>query len=460
MSDATPALRPEAGPPALPQPMRSARTPADAALRWSAGGYMSLGVVVVAILVFGLGGWSAFASISGAVVSSGRLKVESERQVVQHLEGGVVAEILVQEGDVVQAGDILVRLDGARARAELGIVESQLFEAMARIGRLEAEQVDADEIVYDPELLEMAAARPEVASLVEGQTGLFNARNDTVRRETEQLRERQAQIEEEIEGSHAQRESLEIQLSFIEQELGDLRSLLERGLAQASRVLSLEREKARLIGQTGALTAQIAQARGRITEIDIQLNGLTAERREQAITELRDLKSREAELKERRLAALDVLDRLDIRAPRSGVVLEMTVFAIRSVVRPAEPLLYIVPLEEALVVEARVEPVNVDQVYPGQSARLRFSAFNQRTTPEIEAVIARISPDAIVDETTGLSFYTAEVVIPDEQLARLGELTLVAGMPVEVFIQTGDRSPMSYLMKPVTDFFSKSMREE
>lgn len=427
--------------------------------RWSAGGALRLGVLAVLLLVGGFGGWSAFASISGAVVATGRVKVETEQQVVQHPDGGVVAEILVDEGDRVRAGDAVIRLDGRLQTAELAILEGQLYEVMARIGRLEAEQAGGDAPLYPDELLAVAAERPDVAALVAGQTKLFAARTDTTRRETEQLRERQVQIGDEIAGAESQIAALRLQLELIESELSNVRSLFERGLAEASRLLNLEREKARLDGEFGQLSAQIAQARGRITEIEIQIVGREATRREEAITELRDLRTREAELKEQRLSLRETIERLAIRAPRSGVVLGLTVFTERAVIRPAEPVMFIVPSEADLVVEARIEPQNIDQVYPGQPARLRFAAFNQRTTPEVDATLERISPDALTDEATGMSYYTAELEITPTGLEDLAGLRLVAGMPVDAFIQTGDRSPLSYLMKPMTDFFSKSLRE-
>ncbi len=445
--------------------MTARLSPPDAAQqppaqRWSAAGSMRTGVIAMVVLVFGFGAWAAFASIAGAVVAPGRLKVETNQQVVQHPDGGVVAEILVKEGDVVQAGDLLIRLDDRLLRGELTIKEGRLYEIVARIGRLEAEQDGADAPRFNPELLAIAAERPDVALLVEGQRGLFAARLETARRETEQLRERQVQIGDEIKGSEAQIEALRLQLGFIESELVDQRALLEKGLTQTTRVLSLEREKARLDGQYGALTAQIAQARGRVTEIEIQIVGREATRREEAIKELRDLRSNEAELRQQRLTILETLDRLDVRAPRSGVVIGMTVFAVRAVIRPAEPVLYIVPSEEALVVEARIEPTSIDQVYPGQPARLRFSAFNQRTTPEIPAMVKRVSADALSDQQTGATYYTVEIVIDEAGYAALEGLTLVAGMPVEAFLQTGERSPLSYLMQPMADFFSRSMREQ
>lgn len=432
--------------------------PTDPA-RWSARGALTLGLAAVFVLVFGLGAWASFATISGAVVAPGRLKVETNRQVVQHLDGGVVAELNVKEGDVVEAGDVLIRLDDQRVRAELAIIESQLFEILARIGRLEAEQEGLDAPRFDPELLAEAETRVEVAALVEGQSRLFAASRDTRARETEQLRERQTQIREEIEGAAAQRESLDAQLGFIMRELVDQQSLFDRGLTQASRVLALEREKARLSGEIGAVIAQIAQARGRITEIDIEIIGRDAGVRQEAIAQVRDLRTREAELRERRLSARETLADLAIRAPRAGQVLGLGVHTVRAVIRPAEPVMHIVPRETALVVEARIEPTDVDQVWPGQPARLRFSAFNQRTTPEIDARVTRVSADALTDEATGASFFAIEIALDADALDALDGLTLVPGMPVEAFIRTGERTPLAYLTKPMTDYFNRSMRE-
>jgi HlyD family secretion protein len=451
---------PRAGGAGVTPPRQTPAPDPDPVKRWTPRGALRLGFLTALLLVGGFGGWSIFASISGAVVAPGMLRVETNRQVVQHRDGGVVAEILVDEGDVVEAGQVLIRLDSTEIAAELGIVESRLFDVLARLGRLEAEQDGADTIDYDPELLDLAREDPAVEALLVGQRGLFNARRETVQRETDQLRERQVQIREEITGFEAQVDSVTSQLSFIEQELGDQQSLLDRGLTQASRVLALERERARLTGEFGALTARIAQARGRITEIELQIVGREATRREEAIAELRDLKASEAELRERRLALSARLSRLEIKAPRAGTVLNQTVFNENAVIRPAEPVMFVVPNETSLVVDASIEPTNINQVYPGQAARLRFSAFNQRTTPEIDGLLERVAPDALTNEQTGMSYYTAEVSITEEGLRQLEGLTLVAGMPVEVFLQTGDRSPLSYFMRPFTDYFARSMRED
>lgn len=432
----------------------------EVASRWKAGRHLALGAITLIVLVFGVGAWSAFANIAGAIVATAKLKVESERQVVQHPEGGVVAEIMVKEGDRVAAGQTLIRLDDTLIQAELNIIEGQLFEIMSRRARLSAERDQAEVPVFDEELLQFATTNPKINSLIEGQTRLFIARKDTVARETEQLRERQTQIREEITGAEAQQTALSQQLDFVDKELTNLRDLQAKGLAQASRVLALERENARLLGQRGELIATIAGLKGQISEIEIQLLGLESGRREEAITQLRDLEFREYELREQRNSLQERISRLDIVAPKPGRVIGMTVFALRSVVQSAEPILFIVPSDVNLVVEAQVEIVNIDQVYPGQPARLRFSAFSARTTPDIAGTVMKVSPDAFEDERAGRSYYLAELAINNGELAKLGDVELIAGMPVDAYITMGDRSPFSYFTKPLTDYFQKAFREE
>ena len=427
---------------------------------WGAGGYIRFGIICVALLAVGLGGWGATAKLKGAIISSGHLRVESQRQVVQHPDGGVVGEILVREGDVVSAGETLIRLDGTTLQSELTVMESQLFELMARRGRLVAEQTDKDTIVFDPELLDVAKTRPEVRNLIDGQQALFDARLRTMQREIEVMRERQTQISEQIGGSAAEIDALSRQSELIEQELVGQRALLAKGLAQASRVLSLEREASRLEGQRGQMVAQTAQLKGQITEMEIELLRLGASRREDAITTLRDLGFKELELKERRIALIEQLSRLDVRAPLAGIVLDMAVYALKSVVRAAEPILYIVPSDSALVVDAQVDPIYIDSVRSGQEAVLTFSAFNTRTTPQLFGTVSKISPDAFVDEQSKRSYYRAEVMLREGELEKLKGQELVAGMPVEVFIQTGERTPLNYLLKPITDYFNRALREK
>lgn len=427
---------------------------------WGARGFIMFGMACVALLAGGIGTWAATATLSGAVIASGQLRVESNRQVVQHPDGGVVGEIMVKEGDVVESGEVLLRLDDTLLRSDIAALESQLYEIMARRGRLEAEQGAGEELTFDPELLQAAEEDPSVARLIEGQRSLFEAKRESLAKEIEALDERKIQLADQIDGAEAQIRALRRQSELIGKELVDQQGLLAKGLAQASRVLALEREEARLEGQAGELVSQVAQLRGQISEIEIQKLQRIAKVREESITESRELGFRELELKQRRLSLREQLSRLDVRAPRGGVVLDMTVHALKSVVRPAEPILYIVPTDTALVVDSRVEPLHVDEIWQGQDAVLRFSAFNSRVTPEIFGTVTRVSPDVILDEATKQVFYKAEVALKEGELAKLEGQELMPGMPVEVYIQTGERTPLNYLFRPVTDYFNRAMREQ
>lgn len=424
------------------------------------GGPLFIGLLALTLLVGGFGGWAVVTQIAGAIVASGQIEVDQNRQVVQHPDGGVIEEILVDEGDFVEADQLLIRLDPTELKSELVIVEGQLFELMARRGRLEAEQEGSSEIDFDPVLLQAAQDNEEVQDLIAGQERLLRARDDSERQEIDQLEKRVAQIRSQIEGLEAQRVALSRQLELIEEELASQQSLLDRGLAQASRVLSLQREEARLSGQVGNLIAQSAQAEGRITETQIEILKLDTARREEAVARLRDLQYQELELAERRRALLTRLNRLDIRAPVSGVVYGLQFFTPRSVIRPADPVMYLVPQDRPLVIATQVQTINIDQVYPGQEAVLRFPALDQRTTPELKGHVSKVSADAFTDDKTGYSYYRAEIVMEDGEIEKLPEgVTLVPGMPVESFIRTADRTPLAYLLKPLTDYFAKAFRE-
>ncbi|MEM6577969.1 MAG: HlyD family type I secretion periplasmic adaptor subunit [Pseudomonadota bacterium] len=433
---------------------------ASPAQSWSARRPLAIGLIATLILLGGFGTWAALTQIAGAVIASGRIEVDQNRQVVQHPDGGVVEHIGVDEGDIVEAGQVLIRLDPSTLRSQLAITESQLFELIARRGRLEAERDGNTEIDFDTLLVEAAASNPDVADLIDGQKRLIAARGDSVAREIAQLEKRRGQISDQIVGIEAQRVALGQQLDLLAEELNDQMSLLERGLAQAPRVLALQREEARLSGQMGDLSAQVAQAEGRITETDIEILKLDTERREEAITTLRDLQFRELELREERRALIEQMDRLEITSPVGGVVYGLQVFALRSVIRPAEPILYVVPQDRPLVINAQVETTDIDKLYLGQDVILRFSALDQNTTPELTGEVVQISADAFQEEGSPLSFYRAEIILSEGEQERLPkDVTLIPGMPVETFIRTEDRTPLAYLTKPLTDYFTKAFRE-
>lgn len=425
---------------------------------WSARRPLTLGILALVVLVGGFGGWAVTAQITGAVIASGLIEVDQNRQVVQHLDGGVVTEILVDEGDVVAAGDVLLRLDAQDLRARLSVVEGQLFEILARRARFEAERDNAAQLAFDPLLDE---ADPDtVDSLKAGQINLFEARLDSEARRIEQLSNRKDQIASQVRGITAQQDALETQLGLINEELINQQALLDRGLAQASVVLNLQREEARLRGQVGELTASVGGAGERITEIEIEILGLENTRREEAITRLRDLQFNELELREQRTTLVRQLDRLDIRAPVGGIVYGLQVFGSRAVIRPADPLLYIVPQDRPLVIAAQVAPTDIDVLTIGQEVSVRLSALDQRTTPELFGTVALVSADAFTDSGTSASYYRAEVRLNDGELARLPDgATLLPGMPVETFIRTADRTPLNYLTRPLMDYIARTFRD-
>ncbi|WP_299143651.1 HlyD family type I secretion periplasmic adaptor subunit [uncultured Tateyamaria sp.] len=427
---------------------------------WSAKRPLFIGFFGLFGLLGGFMAWAIYTEIAGAIIAPGRIEVDQNRQIVQHPTGGVVSKIAVQEGDTVQAGDLLIQLDVTQMRSSLAIVEGQLYEFMARRGRLEAERDERDTITFEPELLKIAEERPSVAELVEGQRNLFFARRDSIARQIEQLEKRAGQTGNQIIGIEAQEASLARQLELIEVELEAQQSLLERGLTQASGVLALQRQSASLDGQLGELAAGKAQSEQRITEIEIEVLRLNSQRREEAITRLRDLRSRELELIEQRLSLMTDIERMEIRAPVSGIVYNMRVQTMRSVVRGADPVLFLIPQDRPLVIAARVDPLHIDQIVTGQAVNLRFSALDQRTTPELVGEVALVSADAFEDEAIGASYYRAEIVLNPGEQDKLAEgQVLIPGMPVEAFIRTADRSPLAYLIKPLADYFNRAFRE-
>lgn len=427
---------------------------------WSARGPIIVGIMAVVVLVGGFGAWAALTEISGAIITTGRIEVDQNRQIVQHLDGGVVTEILIDEGDNVDAGQILIRLDSTLLSSTMATTEGQLFELMARRGRYEAERDNATEIAFEPELVSRSDGDPEVATILSGQTRLFTARIESLNNEIDQLKKRRDQIRNQIGGIEAQQASLAIQLGLIVTELENQKSLFERGLAPAARVLSLQREEASLSGRAGELAATKAQNEGRIIEIEIEIIKLRTKRREDAIARLRDVQYNELELREKRRALKEQLSRLDIRAPVSGIVYGLQVFAPRSVIRAADPVLFVVPQDRPLVITAQVPTIHVDQVFAGQEVSLRFSALDQRDTPELTGKVTTVSPDAFEDKATGASFYRAEIVLAQGEMEKLpADVTLIPGMPVEAYLRTSDRTPLEYLIKPLSDFWAKTFRE-
>lgn len=412
--------------------------------------------VVMFVLVFGFGGWAALANLSGAVIAPGSFVVERNVKKVQHSYGGIVSEINVRNGDKVTSGQVLLKLDPTQIKAELGVIRSQITDLTARAARLAAERDDLPEMILPEAFL---AEGPEAQAAATGEARLFTVNRKTRQSQKEQLALRIEQLREEIIGLSAQRDAKLGELAIIKKELAQIRSLHDQRLTSITRVYAMEREETRLNGEHGGLVAQIARATGQISEINVQILTIEESARAEAQRELRTVDSRRSELAEREIAAKDRLNRIDIRAPQSGVVHELAVHTIGGVITAAEAILLIVPEEEDLLVEARFSPTEIDQVMVGRPATLRLSAFNQQQTPELDAIVTNVSADVMTDPKTGFSHYVARLAMTEKARRSIGDLKLVPGMPVEVFMSTGERTALSYLVKPFSDQMERAFRE-
>lgn len=383
---------------------------------WGIRTFTFLGYAVLGLLVFGLGAWATMTQIAGAVVATGTVAVQGNRQVVQHPTGGVISAIHARDGSEVEAGEVLVELDGQTLRTDLWIVEGQWYEILARKSRLSAERDGLDTIEFDPQLVDRAETSDEAIRLMNAQQQQFEARRQLLAEESRQLRERQFQISNQNDGLAALQAATQSQIDLISQEIANQEELLSQGLTQITRVLTPQRELASLRGTEGQTEASISENKGKIAEIEIELVRLQAEVREEAIAELRDLEYREIELRERRRSLIEQIEQLDLRAPVSGIVYGSTADTLRGVIRAAEPVMYIVPKDTPLIARTRIEPIHIDQLYIGQEANLRFSAFDLRSTPEVAGAVSAISADAIEDETQGVRYYEADIELDFEHL--------------------------------------------
>ena len=432
---------------------RSTRPDPFRDIRWAA----AAGIAMLAVAISTAGVWAVTAPLASAVIAPAQIVVDSNVRRVQHPTGGVVAEILVNDGDRVRAGDVLVRLDETMTRANLALIENQLHQFWTRRARLRAEQDGRDEFAVPDEL----AGRTESAAIAEilaGEKSLLQSRRDAIGGQQSQLRERTAQIGEEIRGLAAQIDSKREQIRLIHRELEGVRQLFEKNLIPYARLTALEREAARLTGEEGQLIADTARAKGRITETELQTIQLTQDQRREIATELREVEIKIADLSERRVAALDQLGRVTLRAPQDGLVHQKTIHTVGGVITAGEQLMLIVPEKDSLVVEARIDPQMIDRLKLGQSAKLRFTAFDTAITPDLDGTLTRIAADLTKDEKSGVSYYVARIGLAGGELAKLGGKALVPGMPVEAYIQNGSRTAFAYLRKPLEDQLARSFR--
>jgi HlyD family secretion protein len=420
--------------------------------------HLVIGLAVVVVLAGGLGGWASTAEISGALIAPGQIVVETNVKKVQHPTGGVVGELLTRDGDKVRAGQIVVRLDDTVTKANLAIVTKNLDAALARAARLQAEQRGLEGITFPPQLTDRARD-PDVATVMASESKLFEVRVNGRAGQKAQLRERVTQLNEEIAGLAAQEKAKDEEIALVQKELEGVRDLYNKRLIQISRLTTLERDSARLNGERAQYIASRAQAKGKITETELQIIQVDKDLVSEVSKDLRETNDKIGEFVERKVTAEDQLRRVDIRAPQDGIVEQTSVHTVGGVITAGDTIMLIVPQSDDLQVEAKVNPQDIDKLQVGQKTLLRLSAFNQRTTPELSGTVSRVSPDVTTEQRTGQSYYTIRVSMPPEEIARLGDVKLIPGMPVEAFVQTGNRTMMSYLMKPLHDQLMRAFRE-
>ena len=418
-----------------------------------------LGIAAVLFLTMGVGGWAVTTALSGAVVAPGLLVVDSNVKTVQHPTGGVVSELLVRDGDHVKAGDILIRLDETVTRANLSVIEKGLIELAAHQARNEAERDGRDEASFPTDLI-AKADDPDVATILRDEARLFMIRKEARNGQKAQLQERIGQYQEESRGLADQVKAKDSEIALVGQELKGVRILWESKMIPIMRLIALERDEARITGERGDLRARIAQTKGKVAEIELQILQIDQNLRAEVGKELAEIRGKTAELNERRIAAEDQLNRIEIRAPQDGLVHQLLAHTVGGVIPSGTTIMLIVPEGDALSVEAKISPQEIDRVWIGQPARLRLTAFNQNTTPELTGEVTRVSADISQDPKTGAPFYTIRIALSETELARLNGLKLVPGMPVESFIQTEERTVASYLTKPLQDHMSKAWNEK
>ena len=421
--------------------------------------YLRVGAIAVFLLVGGFGTWAATASLAGAVVAQGTVVVESSVKKVQHQTGGIVSEIRVRDGDRVKAGDVLIRLDATIAGANLGVITSQLDELQMREARLKAERDDKATLDL-PASLSARAGAADVDEIVSGERTLFENRRAALAGQKAQLNERINQLNEQILGLEAQARAKSREIDLIGKELKEIEILWRQRLTTLARVTAIRRDQARIEGERSQLTASVAQVKDKIVETRLQIIQLDQNLKLEVAKDLREAQTKEAEMIERRAAAQDQLQRVEIRSPQTGVVHQLAIHTVGGVINPGEPVMLIVPEHDALVVEAKIAPQDIDQVHEGQRAFVRFSAFNQRTTPEYNGEVVRVAADLTKDQATGQGFFTARIALPPSEVMRLRRLKLVPGMPAEVFIRTTERTALSYFLKPLSDQLDRAFTEQ
>jgi HlyD family secretion protein len=420
--------------------------------------HLWLGALLVTALVCGVGSWATFTKIASASIASGKLVVESDVKKVQHPTGGVVGELRVREGDRVRAGDVLIRLDPTQARANLNILLDTIDQLTAQRAREEAER-DGTDLEFPAELANRATSTPSVQRIITSERSLFTSRLASRAGQKAQLQERIGQFRQQIGGLSQQADAKHREIELTEDELKGVRLLWQQNLVPYARLAGLEQQSVRLTGEEGQITAGMAEIEGRVTETELQIAQIDRDLHSEVGKDLSDIRGKLSEAQEKRISAEDQLRHMDIRAPQDGVVQQLALHTVGGVVAPGEPAMLIVPEADDLVVEVKIRAEDIDSVSVHELATLRFPTFNSRTTPTINGEVARIAADAVEDERSGSSYYKSRIEIPAEERARLAPLRLLPGMPVEAYLQNGERSVISYLTKPLAEQIEKTWRE-
>ena len=436
--------------------MRETPHKPTAALR-SAKAYSLFGFTALVLIVTFIGGWGAVASLSGAVIARGSIVIETDAKKVQHPFGGVIADIKVRNGDKVRHGDVLVRLDDTVLRANADSIQKSLGELRLRRARLLAERDELRTVELSADLVSRST---QLAEAILNERRLFDLRSSARFGRKAQIDERINQLKNEAQGYLVQRQSIDAQTKFINQELDGLRQLLAQQLVPLSRVSALEREAARLDGVRGQLISGIAQTEGKIAEARLTILQIDTDLFSEVGGELRDLDAKIGPLEEQLNAAQDQLSRISITAPEDGVVHQLNVKTIGGVIGVGEVLMLIVPTADKLAVEAQINPTDIDQIRIGAPVMVRIAAFNQRTTPELAGVLTQASPDIVTEQRSGATFYTVRIELAPDEIRRLGGMPVLPGMPVEAFIKTGDRRVFEMLLKPITDQLTRAYRQD
>lgn len=421
--------------------------------RWPA----LLGILAAMAMFGGAAAWSVWTNINGAVIAQGAVEVAGRPKSVQHLDGGIIEDIRVTNGDEIQRGDVIVRLDSTLLAANLFIYQTRLAETSALKDRLSAEQEGRATITWKPPAQPIGDV--DLDLIRKGEAEIFRSRKELQAGRRAQLEEKLLQFDNQIDGVNGLVRSKEEQLVFLKEELETSQSLRDRGLVRENDVLGLLRGQADLLGQIAEHQSELARIENSIRDTELELLQIDRQFREGVVTELRDATTQIQELSQQLISTRKQLERVEVRAPDSGRIHELQYTTIGGVVPPGALIVQIIPFDDEFRFEVRIDPVAVDQVYPGQEAKVRFPAFNQRTTPELIGAVLSVSPTSVMDEVTGQSFYRVTLTVPPEELARLGDTNLVPGMPLEAFLQTGERSVLSYLTKPMTEQLNQAFRE-